>query len=156
MVILTHRDYELSNYFIRGYWTHSAIIISEEEIVEAVGQGVTRKRLDEFISNIDDFIILQPRFCDPVRMEEASEFVKNVIGYPYNYSFRPRTRSYYCSELVYHAYTHESEWNLINQDATVPIWDFGSGEIFMPQNMIESDQLWQIVAMDRINSPLQF
>jgi hypothetical protein len=149
MVILVHKDYELTNFFIKGYWTHAGFVISDEFIVEAISKGVIKKSLDEFISRVDDFIILEPGFCDFTVMEKASEYVQMVIGYPYNFTFRSRYDSYYCSELVYRAYAHSDDRQSQHDNSRPAIREMRSGKILKPQGLLESRPDWQVVDFNR-------
>lgn len=147
MVILTHKDYEFTNLFILGYWTHSAIVISDEQIVEAVSDGVIINNIDNFLTTVDDFIVLKPKFCSRISMRMASEQVKKFVGLPYNFTFKQSKKSIYCSELIYKAYAEIPEWNLINERAAAEIPDFNSGKIIHPQSIFRSRQLWKKVRL---------
>ncbi len=145
MVILSHKEFEFTNLFIRGYWKHSAIIIDSELLIEATGKGVAIKRIGEFITEVDDYVILRPTFCDTALMEETCRYVRRVVGYPYNYTFLHGMKAFYCSELIYWAYRlachhlpqrHEMERRV-------------RGRILNPQAIFESKDTWQtVVGMD--------
>jgi hypothetical protein len=151
MVILTHKDYEFTNLFILGYWTHSAIVISSEDVVEAVSNGVIVRRIEDFLTTVDDFIVLKPRYCNRISMKMASEQVKKFVGFPYNFTFKPSQKSIYCSELIYKAYSEVPEWNLMAENASEQIPDFNSGKIIHPQSIFKSRKLWKKVAnMNRL------
>jgi hypothetical protein len=149
MVILSHKKFELTNWFIRGHWTHAAIYITDNYVIEAVSKGVVKKDLETFIKTLDDFIILRPTFCDHHTMNEAAEFVEKIVGYPYNFTFRSRKESFYCSELVYRAYSQTSRWKYVKKEYPGKLWDFHSDEIVIPQNLLESTFLWQVVDHQR-------
>jgi hypothetical protein len=144
-VILSHKKYELTNWFIRGYWTHAAVFITDSCVIEAVSKGVMKKTLETFIKTVDDFIILKPKFCDHHTMKEAAEFLEKTVGYPYNFSFKSKKESFYCSELVYRAYSQTSRWHHVKREYPEKLWDFHSDEIVLPQNLLESTLLWQVV-----------
>ncbi|MEI6884988.1 MAG: YiiX/YebB-like N1pC/P60 family cysteine hydrolase [Bacteroidota bacterium] len=145
MVILSHKKYELTNWFIRGYWTHAAIYINDKYVIEAISKGVVKKELKTFINTVDDFIILKPKFCDQAVMKEAVDFVETIVGYPYNFTFRSRKESFYCSELVYRAYSQTSMWKYVKIDYPEKLWSYHSDKILIPQHILESEPLWQIV-----------
>ena len=52
MIILSHKDYELTNLFIGGYWTHVAIIVSQNEVIEAISKGVVKTNTKKFFSTL--------------------------------------------------------------------------------------------------------
>jgi uncharacterized protein YycO len=145
MVVLTHKEYELTNLFIPGYWTHSAMIVSKDEIVEAAGQGVMKKKLDDFFQSIDDFLLLEPCFCDRSAMQKASKFANQVIGYSYNYFFMPRDRSFFCTELIFNAYAYASGKQIPESYKLRKVWDFTGGESYLPKTLAELKQFWQVV-----------
>ncbi|MCX6245028.1 MAG: YiiX/YebB-like N1pC/P60 family cysteine hydrolase [Bacteroidetes bacterium] len=145
MVILTHKDYELTNLFINGYWTHTAIVTSEDTVVEAISKGVVTKPLQTFISTVDDFLILRPRFCSHESMKSASEHVKQFVGFPYNFTFRPDEDSVYCSELIFRAYSRTPEWDTLARTSKEDVQEFYDGSILLPQSFSKSQLLWQHV-----------
>lgn len=141
MIILSHKEFEFTNLFIRGHWKHSAIIIDSDMLIEATGKGVALKSIDEFLTEVDDYVILRPTFCDAILMEETCRYVRRVVGYPYNYAFLHGIRAFYCSELIYWAYRlachhlpqrHEMERRV-------------RGGILNPQAIFESKDHWQTV-----------
>jgi len=145
MVILTHKDFEFTNFLIRGYWTHAALVISGTEIVEAVGEGVTRKSLEEFFSTVDDFILLKPKFCSDSAMSKAVEFAGKAIGCAYNYYFIPRERSFFCTELVLNAYAYALGQEIPKKSIRLQSLDFAGGADYSPQRLTELKQYWGIV-----------
>jgi hypothetical protein len=147
MVILSHKEYEFTNLFIRGYWTHAAMIISEDMVVEAVSRGVIKKSLREFISHLDDFQVIMPRLCEHEEMAKASEFVQKAVGYPYNFTFRSREDSYYCSELIYRAYLQDIQAGRAEHHFPSGFRDLNNGSIIIPQNLADYIPEWQVVEL---------
>lgn len=145
MVILTHKDFEFTNFLIRGYWTHSAMIVSETEVVEAIGEGVTRKSMEDFFSGIDDFLILKPQFCNDSVMKKATEFAKKAIGFAYNYYFIPRERAFFCTELVLNAYAYALGKEIPRKSIRLQSWEFAGGNDYSPQRLLEMKQYWRVV-----------
>lgn len=101
MVILTRTDYNFGNLFIHGYWTHSGLMISRDEMIEAVGRGVRKTTLENFFAKVDDFAVFNPLSADKEVTRTACEFAERAVGMQYNYTFRRKRRSFYCSELIY-------------------------------------------------------
>ncbi|MBP6977519.1 MAG: YiiX/YebB-like N1pC/P60 family cysteine hydrolase [Bacteroidales bacterium] len=141
MIILSHKEFEFTNLFIRGYWKHSAIIMDHDMLIEATGKGVALKRIDEFIMEVDDYVILRPTFCDSELMEETCRYVRRVIGYPYNYAFLHGIRAFYCSELIYWAYRLACHHLPQRQEMERRV----RGRILNPQDIFESKDIWQTV-----------
>jgi hypothetical protein len=142
MVVLSHKDFEFTNLFIRGYWTHSAIVIDHAHIVEATSKGVELKRTNDFFISVDDFIVLKPSFCGSSEMEEACWYVKKVVGYPYNFTFLHGRKAFYCTELIYWAYMQACRDlpEYLEMDKKI------NGKILNPQVIYESQESWQTVA----------
>jgi len=147
MVILSHKEYELTNLFIRGYWTHAAMVISEDMVVEAVSKGVVKKPLKEFISTLDDFTIIRPGNCDHEEMALAGKYIQYAIGYPYNFTFKSRDDSYYCSELIYRAYMKVLHTNIFEKHFPSGLKELNRGNILIPQNLAEYYPEWQTVEL---------
>jgi uncharacterized protein YycO len=146
MVILTHKEYEFTNLFIKGYWTHAAMAVSHDQIVEATGNGVEARSLHDFIICHDDYIILRPTFCGPDTMVRASEYVRQVVGFPSNYRFMPGGRNFYCAELVYWAYLRSCEHRGCLSSRTRELKRIEQGQIVNPQQIFESTDQWEHVS----------
>ena len=141
MVVLSHKDYEFTNVFIKGYWTHSAIVIDPFHLVEATSKGVETKRINDFITSVDDFIVLRPSFCNAFEMEQACWYVKKVIGFPYNFTFLHGRKAFYCTELIYWAYMLACR----DLPARLEMDKKINGKILNPQVIFESRNSWQTV-----------
>ncbi len=144
MVILTHKKYEFSTFFIPGYWTHSALVVTKDSIVEATGKGVCMNTMESFFSGIDDFIILNPRFCSQDTMEKASRQAATLVGYPYSYDFRNSNKTFYCSALICWAYAQ----TLIEKGSRLKIpyvfKNFLNGMIIKPIDIYSDQDAWQV------------
>ena len=145
MILLSHTNFEFTNIFIKGYWTHTAIIVSDEHVVEATSKGVEKKTIEQLIAKIDDYIILKPLFCNEYTMQKASNYVVEVVGYPYNFSFRQYTKSFYCSELIYWAYARSIRLNGNNNKYYQIITKFLDDSIITPHHFTETKNLWEVV-----------
>ncbi len=141
MIVLSHKDYEFTNLFIKGYWTHSSMVIDHSRVVEATSKGVEIKHIEDFFTSVDDFVVLRPSFCDYSEMEAACRYVQRVVGYPYNFTFMHGRKAFYCSELIYWAYLqacrHLPEREEMHQKV--------NGKILNPQVIFESRNNWQTV-----------
>ena len=54
--ILTREDFRLTNIFIPGHWSHAAIYVGNENIVEAIGSGVRPVNFFEMLLKKDCFV----------------------------------------------------------------------------------------------------
>ena len=145
MVILSHKDYELTNLFIDGYWTHVAIFSSENEIIEAISKGVVKTNAKKFFSTIDDFIVLEPKFCDRITMQKAVEYANRYVGYPYNFKFLQNKRSFTCIDLICRAYSlsinNEKERSL----TITGLVNYITEDVIMPESILKMEGAWNIV-----------
>jgi uncharacterized protein YycO len=141
MIILTRKNFNLSNLFIKGYWKHTSIVTDREHIIEATSEGVIKTSVHRLLSTSDDLVILRPLFCDQYSMMRASEKAQNVLGYPYNFLFRKGNRSFYCSELVCWAYNtvtpHGISLEIMN-------W-YHEGKYIYPHYLYETKSIWEVV-----------
>jgi hypothetical protein len=146
MVILTHKKYEFSTMFIPGYWTHSALVVSPNLIIEATGKGVCLNTIERFFSTIDDFIVLRPRFCHQETMMKASEQASSLVGYPFSFDFRNSDKMFYCSGLICWVYM-QSLIELENpQDIPYILKNFLNGNIIKPMDLYAHQDSWQVIS----------
>ncbi len=113
-IILTRRNGFISNLFIPGYWTHSALYIGPDAeeyikndpcVIEAISEGITLRTLEESLQ-ANAFIIFRPI----VPKEDINVAIENAfsqIGKPYDYDFDFSTHDKLsCTELIYRSYEH--------------------------------------------------
>lgn len=85
----SHIQGELTNRFIAGFWKHVAMYVGRGYIVEAIGEGVVKKDLDEWFYRKDYVRAASPLFCDEsTKLIAASNALKAVgkIGYDWQMS----------------------------------------------------------------------
>ncbi|MBV9100299.1 MAG: hypothetical protein JO198_04560 [Candidatus Dormibacteraeota bacterium] len=66
------------------YWNHAAMIVDAEHIVEALGSGVTRSRLDKYKPK-EYFLVELGESAHPVDREQAVAFALQCVGQPYDW-----------------------------------------------------------------------
>ena len=103
-VLLTYSLGELTNKFIEGQYKHCAMYAGAERVIEAVGSGVRGESLEDFCASKDLIGVFRARFCDEATAKKAVQFAEKQIGQPYDYSFEPNEKAFYCAELVATAY----------------------------------------------------
>jgi uncharacterized protein YycO len=145
MILLTRKDFQLSNFFIEGYWTHSGIVISKEEVIEAIGRGVIISDLKDFCAKTDNFVILKPRFCSWPEMEEASRHAAELVGFPYSYDFNNSDSSFYCSKLILKAYGTACGWGREPHKVPEEFRILCEGKIVHPINLFRNRNAWEVV-----------
>jgi hypothetical protein len=147
VVILTRRDYELSNLFIHGYWTHAGLVVADKVLVEAVGIGIRKTTLEKFFHKVDDFAVFRPGMGDPAVIRKACDYAETTIGLTYNFSFRLKKRSFYCSELIYRAYEaglSSGSGPIDYTEIGKPYWE--GKMIITPEWLVSSPLSWEKIA----------
>ena len=103
-VLITRKRGEVTNLFIPGFYTHAAMYVGRNDVVEAIGKGVVRTDLVSFCMGKDYVAVLRSKFSDEAVNKEAAKEAIKLIGSPYDYDFEPANVAFYCSELCYYAY----------------------------------------------------
>lgn len=145
MIVLSRREFQLSNYFIEGYWTHSAMVMPRDKIIEATYDGVRVNEYDNFFPRTDDFILLKPRFCDASNMEKACNIALETIGYPYSFDFNTSFDSFYCSKLVVNVYARACGWDVIRHFLPTSCRQLSKGKIIRPSDLHDDQHAWEVV-----------
>lgn len=145
MVVLSHKNYELTNLFIKGYWTHAAMVVSNNEIVEALSSGVMKNEVNSFFSKSDDFIILEPTVFDADIRNKAISYIKTKIGSPYNFSFIQCDDKFTCSDLVTRAYDMSITGNQESESQGFGLLDYLTSEVLYPEQVLQQQDQWKVV-----------
>ena len=145
MIVLSRREYQVSNLFIEGYWTHTAMIMPREKVIEATADGVILNELREFFLQTDDFVILKPKFCGLPEMEKACCHASKIVGAPYSFDFNNSDNSFYCSELVLKAYARSCFWDWQSHQEPGEFKKLCDGEIIRPSDLYHNRNAWEIV-----------
>lgn len=123
-VLVRAYDTYLSSWFIPGRFSHSGVYVGRLEgdlgvatVVHALGTGVQRTDILDFLMACDSFAILRPK-CDDATKNQACQIAVRYIGAQYDYRFdicedydnedevEKRTKSVYCHELTRSCYPH--------------------------------------------------
>jgi hypothetical protein len=152
MIILSHKNYELTNWFISGYWTHIAVLASKDFVIEAVSKGVLKTPVDQFFSSVDDYIILEPAFCSRNTMLKAVGYMERYLGYPYNFYFLPSEQSFTCIDLVCRAYSLSIGDEKSRNKKPSGIIGYISQDVIMPESILSLDKAWNIVFQSRFQT----
>ena len=145
MIILSRREFQISNLFIDGYWTHTAMIMPREKVIEATAKGVIINELYEFFLKTDDFVVLKPRFCGMPEMEKACAHASEIVGVPYSFDFNNSDDSFYCSELVLKIYARTCGWERNSHHEPSEFKHLCDGKIIRPADLYYNHNAWEIV-----------
>jgi uncharacterized protein YycO len=145
MILLSRKEFQISNFFIEGYWTHSAMIMPQDKVIEATSNGVILNELQEFFKNTDDFVILRPRFCGIKEMQKACDHALEIIGTPYCFDFNNSDDSFYCSKLVLKVYAKTCGWGIASQHELSEYKRLCDGKIVRPADLYLNQNAWEVV-----------
>ncbi|MCX6246112.1 MAG: YiiX/YebB-like N1pC/P60 family cysteine hydrolase [Bacteroidetes bacterium] len=145
MILLSRREFEISNYFIDGYWTHTAMVMPDGKVIQATSGGVVINTIGEFFTKTDDFVILRPRFCGVMEMEKACCHASEKVGTPYSFDFNNSDDTLYCSELILKAYAKTCGWNKKSQMEPVEFKTLCDGKIVHPSKLYNNRNAWEVV-----------
>jgi hypothetical protein len=85
---------------IGSHYTHAALAGSDGFVYEAVGEGVIKTTLNEFLEGRKKIAVARPGL-DEKQAETATEYAKSHLGKPYDGVFNfGSDDEFYCSELV--------------------------------------------------------
>lgn len=101
-VLVSRLEGDLTTALILGFWTHGAIY-TLKGVVEAEGKGVILTSLIDFVMTKDFVLLVRPKLTRDHRVL-VSDFAKDLVGFPYDYTFSAANEAYYCSELVWTCY----------------------------------------------------
>lgn len=105
--LLSAIEWELSNLFIEGFWSHQAIYAGDGIVIEAVGTGVNQLSLADFMLKKDHVAAYRPRFATAFEGIQAVQWCKARVGLPYDFYFEWQmtdNNAFYCAELYGAAY----------------------------------------------------
>lgn len=120
-VLLSRKQYQLTNFFIHGDWKHASIYCGMKAdlpwVVEAVWPRVRCNPLEHWGCGVkddphsgEDYVLaLEPLFADDAIMQLACDYAWTILGAPYDTVFefkeaRALNRAFYCSEVVWWCY----------------------------------------------------
>ena len=99
-IICRKYNYYLDSYLIAGSYSHSGIVISKDEIIHSIAEGVQFIHPIDFIKDTDGFIILRPRYREDAdkrkAIDKAIEHLNNKVEYDFLFNDPAKL---YCHEL---------------------------------------------------------
>lgn len=148
MVCLTRRDYEMSNALQPGFWKHAAMFTGNDKrtipcMTEAVGTGVCKVGILDFMFTKDYVKILKPKFATMEQMMVAAAHAASLEGQPYDFQFKPANKAWYCSEVIWWAY----DQTVVNSPFT-PRVSLGVPTV-TPQDFENAVEKWETVLDSR-------
>jgi len=126
-ILLVRTNRYVSSWFIPGFYTHVALSLGDNIIIEAVTDGV---QLNDILSlgRCDYVCILRPKNISRKNINNACVLANNFLGCKYDFVFSNDTDEYlYCSELVYKAY--EKHFTKLGQDGVIAPDEYRNQEL---------------------------
>lgn len=148
MVCLTRRDYEASNVLQPGFWKHAAMFVGNDTkgipvVIEAIGKGVSKTGILDFMFSEDYIKILKPKFTGPNEMMNAAGNARSLEGQPYDYQFKPANKAWYCSEVIWWSY------NMVVADSPFTPRTTLGVQTVTPQDFENAKEKWETVLDSR-------
>ncbi|KPN83465.1 YiiX/YebB-like N1pC/P60 family cysteine hydrolase [Apilactobacillus kunkeei] len=101
---------------IKHNYSHVALVyVNDEEafVIHAIpNRGVVKQRMSQFLDDRNDQNIDLYRVTKDIDRDEVIGRAKAMLGKPYNNLFLNQHASFYCSQLVTHAYEKEGVFEL--------------------------------------------
>lgn len=100
-IICRKYNYYLDSYLIPGTYSHSGIVLSKDEMVHSIAEGVQFIHPIDFIKDTDGFIIVRPNYHSlgfrVLATERAVYHVNNKTQYDFLFNDPDK---FYCHELT--------------------------------------------------------
>ena len=100
-IICRQYNYYLDSYLIPGSYSHSGIVLSKDEIVHSIAEGVQFVHPIDFVKDTDGFIIVRPDYPTlgfrTKAIEKAIFHVNNKAQYDFLFDDPDK---FYCHELT--------------------------------------------------------
>lgn len=100
-VICRMYSYYLDSYIIPGEYSHSGFVISKDEIIHSVAEGIQFIHPIDFIKDTDGFIILRPTYLSKIHLQNAIDkaifHVNNKAQYDFLFN---DPNKFYCHEFT--------------------------------------------------------
>jgi hypothetical protein len=136
-IILSRYDRYVSSWFIPGFYTHVALYIGDDRIVEAVTKGVKNRDILSLLRT-DYICILRPQDISEKEIDKAVKKARMFVGSDYDYIFDNDTDDkIYCCEVPYKAYDEY----LVDQDDVISPDDYRG---FKNLKQIHESRRWRI------------
>lgn len=104
-IILTRIKGELSNFMIPGFYTHAALVLDSNVVIEALYPKVKLTNMYDFMMSKNHIVVVEPQFANEAEMFRASQKGYELLDSDYDLNFEPNNKAFYCSEVVWFAYS---------------------------------------------------
>ena len=116
-ILIVRSEWHLSNRIIPGFYTHAALYVGHNNVIEAVDSGVKVTDLIDFVMKKDYVCHLKPNEISKEDRASACREAHTIVGLPYDIMFeyspsKGKNKAFYCSEVIWYCYRN-SPWNKI-------------------------------------------
>lgn len=104
--LVSIKRWTASNMFIPGTWKHAAMVVDRDQVVEAIGTGVQKVALKDWLVEHDYAMVMNPGYLRAEQKPLVADFAKTLIGMPYDDLFefaekRSLNHGFYCSKVIW-------------------------------------------------------
>lgn len=149
--LLSTKRFELTNVFIEGFWSHQAMYVGsvganaeKGDVIEAVGTGVRRVWLKDFMLAKDYVAGYDPTFASPKEKIAAALWAASKVGLPYDFLFEygltAKNAAFYCAELYGAAYL-----DIVGGQCAFLARETMGVETFLPQDTADAVEKFRFV-----------
>lgn len=102
-VLLRRYAHYLGSVLTKGYWSHAAIYVGDNNVVHMLGDGISTEDILTF-TRCDDVAILRSKDASLIQsaIEKANNYMAEGIAYDYNFDKLPD--KFYCTEFIWQCY----------------------------------------------------
>ena len=102
-VLITRKEFAVTNYFLPGYWKHAALYFGEHRVLEALKDGVWLRGTDSPF-RADAIVVLRPRLGEEdITAALARGKLHEGKMYDFDFDFT-RADRLVCTEVIYRSY----------------------------------------------------
>jgi uncharacterized protein YycO len=88
-----------------GTWQHAAIYVKDGNIIDAMGDGTDKRKLDKF-GEADGIVLIRLKNTPENKVNKALTYAYEQIGKSYDINFSDNEKAQYCSGLVSRSLKH--------------------------------------------------
>lgn len=103
VLLRTYKHY-LGSILTKGYWSHAAIYVGNNNVIHMLGDGITTEDILTF-TRCDDIAILRSKDLEliSIAIEKANSYMAEDIEY--DYDFDKKADKFYCTEFIWQCYS---------------------------------------------------
>jgi uncharacterized protein YycO len=99
-VLLRRYSHYLGSVLVKGYYSHAAIYVGDNQVLHMLGEGITKEDILTFM-RCDNMAILRPIAEDKIDSAVTKAYGFYAVGTEYDYDFNTDSpEKLYCTEFV--------------------------------------------------------